>query len=83
LSNSLNSKSTGAAATSPLFFGEIKMETETETLPRPLVLTSYEIDKLRELVDIYYELDMPYEEGLAWDTLRLALKDYDLKCAGK
>jgi len=59
------------------------METETETLPRPLVLTSYEIDKLRELVDIYYELDMPYEEGLAWDTLRLALKDYDLKCAGK
>ena len=48
-----------------------------------MVLTSYEIDKLRELVDIYHELDMPYEEGLAWDTLRLALKDFDLKCAGK
>jgi len=56
------------------------MEIETETVPRPMVLTSYEIDKLRELVDIYYELDMPYEEGLAWDTLRLALKDYDRKC---
>ena len=59
------------------------MEIETETIPRPMVLTSYEIDKLRELVDIYHELDMPYEEGLAWDTLRLALKDFDLKCAGK
>jgi len=53
------------------------MEIETETLPRPLVLTSYEIDKLRELVDIHHELDMPLEEGLAWDALKLALNDYD------
>lgn len=59
------------------------MKIETETIPRPMVLTDYEIDKLRDLVNIYYELDMPYEEGLAWDTLRLALKDYDRKCAGK
>lgn len=59
------------------------MKIETETIPRPMVLTSYEIDKLRELVNIYYELDMPCEEGLAWDVLKFALKDYDRKCAGK
>ena len=59
------------------------MKIETETVSRPMVLTDYEIDKLRDLVHIYHEIDMPYEEGLAWDTLRLALKAYDSKCAGK
>jgi len=53
------------------------METETETLPRPLVLTSYEIDKLRELVDIHYELDNPLEEFIAWGTLKNVLEKYD------
>ena len=59
------------------------MEIETETVPSPMVLTSYEIDKLRELVHIYHELDLPYEEGSAWNTLKLALQDYDSKCARK
>ena len=64
------------------------METETETLPRPLVLTSYEIDKLRELVDFHFKMDnlarwnCPLEESsleefIAWGTLKNVLEKYD------